>query len=87
MDENENLYERLRANDPDYWEIDTREWNASELLSLTAALENNTVVSDVILDLDACGFTEESANAMGTFLRRASAGTIDTLHSFARAPL
>jgi hypothetical protein len=86
MDENENLYERLRANDPDYWEIDTREWNASELLSLTAALENNTVVSDVILDLDACGFTEESANAMGTFLRASTSVRVVVLGRLSTGP-
>jgi hypothetical protein len=40
--------------------------NDSELLNLMAALENNTVVSLVVLDV--CGFTEESANAMGNFL-------------------
>jgi Ran GTPase-activating protein (RanGAP) involved in mRNA processing and transport len=70
MDETENLYERLRANDPDYWKLDMFELdqsNDSELLNLMAALENNTVVSLVLLDV--CGFTEESANAMGTFLR------------------
>jgi Ran GTPase-activating protein (RanGAP) involved in mRNA processing and transport len=61
------LNERLRANDPDYWEIDTCDLYASELLNLTAALENNTVVSQVFLHV--CGFTEESANAMGNFLR------------------
>jgi hypothetical protein len=47
MNETENLYEHLRANDPDYWKIDTRELdqsNDSELLNLRA-LENNTVVS------------------------------------------
>jgi hypothetical protein len=58
------------ANDPDCWKIDTSELdqsNDSELLNLTAALENNTVVSEVILDV--YGFTKESANAMGKFLR------------------
>jgi Ran GTPase-activating protein (RanGAP) involved in mRNA processing and transport len=72
MDETENLCERLRANDPDYRKIDMFELyghrsNESGLLNLTAALENNTVVSEVLLDV--CGFTEESANAMENFLR------------------
>jgi Ran GTPase-activating protein (RanGAP) involved in mRNA processing and transport len=69
MDETENLYERLRANDPDYWKLDMFELdqsNDSQLLNLMAALENNTVVSLVVLDVS--GFTEESANAMGEFL-------------------
>jgi hypothetical protein len=45
-------------------ELDQR--NESELLNLTAALENNTVVS--LVDLDVSGFTKESANTMGKFL-------------------
>lgn len=69
MSDAATLFERLRANDPDYWRIGIPELEQSnsELLKLTAALENNTIVSDMLLDISI--FTEESANEMGKFLR------------------
>jgi Ran GTPase-activating protein (RanGAP) involved in mRNA processing and transport len=69
MSDAATLFERLRANDPDYWRIGIPELDQSnsELLNLIAALENNTVVSDMLLDISI--FTEESALAMGKFLR------------------
>jgi Ran GTPase-activating protein (RanGAP) involved in mRNA processing and transport len=69
MSDAATLFERLRANDPDYFRIGIPELDQSnsELLNLTAALERNTVVSDILLDISI--FTEESANEMGKFLR------------------
>jgi Ran GTPase-activating protein (RanGAP) involved in mRNA processing and transport len=69
MSDAATLFERLRANDPAYFRIGIPELDQShsELLNLTAALESNTVVSDMLLDISI--FTEESANEMAKFLR------------------